>query len=139
MANNILWYQAENLNGNVLIHNGEILPLGAEYKKYFSRLDSACDKAVRNKSPWCGKVDGIFFAKGWLDTRDIQGRLLPFMFISDESDGKSALERELQSIGKKLSRDTNACFSNRKKRLSPVWLIAMAVVIIAIIAVVVLL
>lgn len=135
MTNNILWYQTESMNKDILIHNGKILSIGAEYQELFNRLNCISEKAVRNKSPWCGMVDSMFFAKGHLDARDIQGRLLPFMFISDETDGKAALLRELQTIGKRPSEDTKICFE-KKKRLSYVWIIALAITILAIIAIV---
>lgn len=131
MTRSILWYQPEMLSDNdIVILNGEKLSIGNERDESFLQLNEIADKSIRHKSPWCGKVNGLFFIKGHLDATDEKGRLLPFMFVSNEENGHQALLRELKSIGYVMTKDTANCI---KKQLSTSSIALIAIVIMIII------
>ena len=128
MKKNILWYQPAKLREhNVIIVNGEKLPLGSEYDQYFDELKKASDEAIHHKNPWCGHVSGAFFVKGYFDTVDEHGRPLVFMFISNMQDGRAELLTTLEKLGFKLTPETSQCL--KKKSLAGIALISSLVLV----------
>lgn len=110
MKKNILWYQPAKLREhNVIIVNGEKVPLGSEYDQYFDELRKASDETIHHKNPWCGRVSGAFFVKGYFDTVDEHGRPLVFMFISNKQDGRAELLSTIERFGFKLTPETSQC------------------------------
>ena len=106
MGRNILWYQTEKMFDEVVSLNGQALS-GVEKSECFKELmDVSFD--VREETPWCGRVKGKYFVKGVLDAKDVKGRWMSFLFLSDEEDGKSALLRELNAFGYKMTAETLA-------------------------------
>ncbi len=106
MGRNILWYQTEEMFEEVVSLNGQALS-GVEKSECFKELmDVSFD--VREETPWCGRVKGKYFVKGVLDAKDVKGRWMSFLFLSDEEDGKSALLRELNAFGYKMTAETLA-------------------------------
>ena len=107
MGRNIFWYQTEKMFDEVVSLNGQALS-GVEKSECFKELmDVSFD--VREETPWCGRVKGKYFVKGVLDAKDVKGRWMSFLFLSDEEDGKSALLRELNAFGYKMTAETLAC------------------------------
>ena len=131
MTRNILWYQPPMLEENdIVVLNGKILPEGKECDKNFHDLKFFSDKCIKHKSPWCGKVEGLFFIKGHLDAQDEKGRLLPFMFVSDEKDGHQALLRELKVIGYEMTLNTKKCIKKQPSIPSIAIVVAVSVIIV---------
>lgn len=131
MTRNILWYQPPTLgNKDVVVLNGKVLPEGYECDKSFHYLNVFSDKSIKHKSPWCGIVDGHFFIKGHLDATDVKGRLLPFMFVSDEKDGHQALLRELKAIGYDMTLNTKKCIKKQPSIPSITIVIAISIIIV---------
>lgn len=138
MRNNILWYQSLKLdNADIVTLNGRVLPEGAESSRSFRQLKEVSDMAISHKSPWCGIVNGVYFVKGWLDAFDEKGRIIPFMFISEEKDGRSALKRELASVGYTMESSTKECVNKQSSKLSYSKIAIMAAIIIIIILIIV--
>ncbi len=102
MGRNIFWYQTEKMFDEVVSLNGQALS-GVEKSECFKELmDVSID--VREETPWCGRVKGKYFVKGVF----VKGRCMSFLFLSDEEDGKSALLRELNAFGYKMTAETLA-------------------------------
>ena len=139
MAFNILWYQSEKLNNtDVVSLNGQILPEGVDNNSCFRRLKEISDKAIAHKTPWCGRVNGTYFVKGWFDSVDEDGRQMAFMFISEEKDGRDALMRELSSIGYSMEPDTQECVNkSSSKKIYGKYAILLAIIIIIILTIIV--
>ncbi len=135
MGTSILWYQPEKLNEpDVVVFNGKRLPEGDECSARFDQLYEISSKAIKHRTPWCGKVEGYYFVKGYFDARDEKGRLLPFMFISSAGrDGKIALDRELNALGYRMTADTIRAIK-RQARLPLFAAIAVTMVIVALLA-----
>ena len=131
MTRNILWYQPPTLgNKDIVVLNGKVLPEGNECDQNFHYLNVFAHKSIKHKSPWCGKVDGLFFIKGHLDATDIKGRLLPFMFVSDERDGYQALLRELKTIGYEMTSNTQNCINKQPSIPSITMVVAVSIIIV---------
>ncbi len=134
MGNSIFWYQPEELNKDDIISlNGQILPKGIEKELCFKTVREISAKAIKHNTPWCGMVKGLYFVKGCLDARDEKGRIMSFLFISDEKNGKDALMNELNVLGYKMQPATETCVNKKASQL-PNWaLIALAIALFAVI------
>ena len=133
MGRNIFWYQTEKMFEEVVSLNGQALS-GMEKSECFKELmDVSFD--VREETPWCGRVKGKYFVKGVLDAKDVKGRWMSFLFLSDEEDGKSALMRELNAFGYKMTAETlarvDAC-DNATKRGKVILSVIGALIVAAI-------
>lgn len=134
MSNSILWFQPANLTEeDIVTYNGKKLTSGIERNAKFKQLQNIADKAISKKQPWCGHINNYVFVKGNLDGKDERGRLLSFMFATDEKDYVSALSRELSVIGYQMNDLTEQALHNPEK-ISKTTKIAIAIAIIAIIA-----
>ncbi|MCQ2114259.1 MAG: hypothetical protein MJY52_04260 [Bacteroidaceae bacterium] len=117
MSNSLLWYQPKRLSEkDVITCNGVIIKDTIEYREIFDQIKKAADQALWNKEPWCGKVGDKFFFKGHLNERDELGRILSFMFLTDDSNYKSALDKELKTIGYELDENSTLCLQGKKVR-----------------------
>lgn len=133
MKQNILWYQSEKLGGDdFVVLNGKVFSNRIEGNIYFDKLKKTADIVIKNRSPWCGFVKGVYFVKGWFSAVDERGRQLPFMFISEEKDGYMALMHELKSLGYSLESRTEECVKKQSSKL-PISMIVSFVVIILLI------
>ena len=118
MSENILWYQPENLSDDdIIVVNGTTVEKGNNYNNYFQKIKKLSDAVINNKTPWAGHIKGKFFVKGNLDAIDEKGRVLGFMFFSNERNGNEALMQVLDSIGYKMTTETSDCI--KKKWYSP--------------------
>lgn len=132
---NILWYQPAILaEQDVIIYNGNKLDDVMQSTTAFSKLKEVSEKALGKNQPWHGEINGYYFAKGTLDARDERGRLLSFMFISDEKDGKQALMDTLQPLGFNMTPDTMQCLEENSRRLGRIILAALVIALLAAIA-----
>lgn len=107
MGRNIFWYQTEEMFKEVVTLNGRVLSGDEETEVFGELTDVSFD--VREETPWCGRVKGKYFVKGILDAKDVKGRWMSFLFLSDEEDGKSALLQELKNRGYNMTAETLAC------------------------------
>lgn len=107
MGRNIFWYQTEEMFKEVVTLNGRVLSGDEETEVFGELTDVSFD--VREHTPWCGRVKGKYFVKGVLDAKDVKGRWMSFLFLSDEEDGKSALLQELKNRGYNMTAETLAC------------------------------
>lgn len=132
---NILWYQPAILSEqDVIICNGNKLDDVIQSTNAFSKLKEVSEKALGKKQPWHGKINGYYFVKGTLDARDERGRLLSFMFISDEEDGKQALLDTLQPLGFNMTPDTMQCVEADSRKLGRIILAALVIALLAAVA-----
>ncbi|MDO4189697.1 MAG: hypothetical protein Q4D29_11995 [Lachnospiraceae bacterium] len=125
---NILWYQSPKISDRDIVSlNGQILSSKIERFKYFNIIKSLSDKALDFKKPWCGRLEGMFFVKGYFDARDEKGRLMSFMFMSDETNGRSALMRELEIIGYTMTTETRKCVFKTDSTTTVIYIIMVII------------
>ena len=128
MDKNVLWYQpAELREHDVILVNGEKVPSGSEYDRYFDELKIASDEVIHHKTPWCGYVSGVFFVKGYFDKTDEHGRPLVFMFISNMQDGRVELLTTIEKLGFKLTPETSQCLE--RKSIAGIVLISSLILV----------
>lgn len=138
MNNSILWYQPEELKEkDVLVVNGEIINDTSSRSVKFRELKTYADKVLRKKTPWCGKVDGVFFLKGFLAGADERGRQLSFMFMSDAPQQEIVLSQALSVISHQMDESTQKCFEERGKLPKSFIYSAIGVVIVLLIVIII--
>lgn len=131
---NILWYQPETLKDNdVIVFNGNKILQKSDYSRYFQELKRISDKRIGRKAPWCGRIEGFYFVKGYFDAKDEKGRMLNFLFISNEKDGFTALTREVQNLNYKLTEETARIAKSKNSVIYLVTVIAIVLIIMTII------
>ena len=112
----ILWYQHADLNvGDVICYNGVRVENQIRMKQYFDTIKVKADEVVRKPSPWCGKVSGVFFMKGYLTSHDEKGRIMSFMYMTKDKNYREACKNELNAAGLLMSNETEDCLNNTKK------------------------
>lgn len=133
MNKSILWYQHPDANSDdVMFLNGKKMEQKPDERRNFQIVSSLANMVIRKATPWCGKVNGHFFMKGYLDLYDKSGRQMCFLYATDSNDILSALHAELAAAGVSLTKETKLCLSryNHKNRVG-IWTIAIVAAIVA--------
>lgn len=137
MRKSILWYQHEDSSiGDVIYCNGKRIVDQKEAIVNFDIIKSKADKVIKKQEPWCGKVGGHFFMKGFLQSKDDHQRKMCFMYVTDDKDYECAIQDALKAAGLTMSEDSEQCL---KKSQVPSWQIVVVVglIILTIIAAIV--
>lgn len=93
--------------------------------------------AGKHKSPWCGMINGVFFAKGYFNNKDDRGNEMSFSFCTNThspDEGKRAFLSEIKTIGYTANAETSKCLesqpSNNIYRSIGVVAIVIAILIV---------
>jgi hypothetical protein len=134
MGTSILWYQPERMDDqDVIIYNGERVEDALKRTEYFGIIRRQAELVLKKQKPWCGLVRGFFFMKGHLDRKDELGRTMSFMYITDSTNYKEALMRELELANLSLSTSSQSCLT-KKERLTALQTALITIVVFAVIA-----
>ena len=137
MGKSILWYQSEDSSvGDIIFCNGVRANNINDETINFEIIKSTADKVIKKDMPWCGKVKGYFFLKGFLKSIDDHGRKMCFMYVTDNKNYELACQGELKAAGIVMDEITEQCI---KKKDHPSWaiLIIIALIVMAVLSVIV--
>lgn len=132
MNKSILWYQHQNpKEDDVVFLNGEKLVNRHEIQENFEIISIAANKAIGKPTPWCGMLNGCFFLKGFLNSKDNIGRTMSFLYLTNNKDYKSACVAEISTAGLIMSEETKKCLYNQKRnRLTIICIIIIFVILL---------
>lgn len=131
--NSILWYQHADLNvGDVIYYNGSRVEDKALGMQYFDQIKKRADIVIKKQKPWCGKVSGYFFMKGYLNSRDERDRIMTFLYVTDEKNYREACIKELNAAGLQMADETKECLNKPSKKSLKIY--ALCIVIAALLS-----
>lgn len=89
--------------------------------------------AGKYRSPWCGRLDGYFFVKGFFENKDDCGNEMSFSYCTKTAkpdEAKSAFLNDIESLGYKLDSETKSCIE-KNSHTSSNKIIGISIVVIA--------
>lgn len=114
MSKSILWYQHQDpKQDDVVFLNGDKLVNQNDIQENFRIINLIANKAIENSTPWCGRINGYFFIKGLLNSKDNIGRTMSFLYVTDNKDYKSSCIAELKAAEVEISDETKNCLYNK--------------------------
>ena len=129
---NYLLYQPALLSEpDVVYKDGSLLTEPTERGETYDKIVRLFEKAGHAQYPWVGKVDGLFVVRGLFSAKDEKGRVLAFLFASDQEDFKEELKTLASTVGYAVSDETYASidfFRVRTKKITLVILTALSLV-----------
>ena len=129
---NYLLYQPALLSEpDVVYKNSSLLTEPKEREEIYGKIVRLFEKTGHAQYPWVGKVDGLYVVRGLFSSRDEQGRVLAFLFASDQKDFKGELKSLASTVGYDVTDETYASvdsFRDKAKKKSLAIVTALFVV-----------
>lgn len=117
MNKSILWYQHQDpKQDDVMFFNGKKLTKQSDIQENFNIISVLTNKAIEKPTPWCGRINNLFLLKGFLNSNDNIGRVMSFIYVTDNKDYNSSCKKELYAAGIAMSDDTENCLFHRFRR-----------------------
>lgn len=114
MSKSLLWYQHQDpKQDDVMFLNGKMLTKQCDIQENFSIISFVANKAIEKPTPWCGRINNLFFLKGFLNSNDNLGRMMSFIYITDNKDYRASCITELRAAGLAMSKETENCLSEK--------------------------
>lgn len=114
MSKSLLWYQHQDpKQDDVMFLNGKMLTKQCDIQENFRIISLVTNKAIEKPTPWCGRINNLFLLKGFLNSNDNIGRIMSFLYITDNMDYRSSCITELHAAGLAMSKETENCLYDK--------------------------
>lgn len=133
---NYLLFQPEVLTEKTRVYkDGQLLNNTKEYNATYERIISLFERAGNPNYPWMGKYAGFYVLRGLFNTKDEEGRILPFLYATNSNDVKNEVQEISSKIGHEVASATYQTIesfakSTKNKRLTIIIAISTIIVIL---------
>lgn len=116
---------------DVVCKNNSLLTEPKEREETYDKIVRLFEKTGPAQYPWVGKIEGLYVVRGLFSAKDELGRVLVFLFASDQKDFKGELKSLAAIVGYDVTDETYASidsFRDKAKKKSLAIVAALFVV-----------